>query len=334
MIVSYGTIIVMNYKPPFRITNKILELAQGIGHELGLLSGAKLDLLPITLRKTNQIKTIQSSLAIEGNTLSIDQVTAVIEGKRVLASKKDIVEVNNSIKLYDNLRKFNPLSMDDLLKAHKLLMQGLIQDNGIWRSSGVGIFKEDKITHIAPPANRVLLLMNQLFDFINKNNDIAWLIKACVFHYELEFIHPFSDGNGRIGRVWQQLLLMQMNPIFEHIPVEVLIKNNQHEYYNILAKCDYDGESTLFIEFMVAQILEALKLYNNSTVPQVKTPISRLEFSKIKLKQNWFSRKDYKSIYKEISTSTASRDLNCGLQHGLLICKGIKNQTYYKFNSD
>jgi Fic family protein len=332
MIVPYDTIIVMNYKPPFRITNKILELAQDVGHELGLMSGAKLDLPPIILRKNNQIKTIQSSLAIEGNTLSIDQVTAVIEGKRVLAPKKDLVEVNNAIKLYDNLREFNPLSIDDLLKAHKLLMQGLIQDNGIWRSSGVGIFKGNKIAHIAPPANRVLLLMNKLFDFINKNNDIAWLIKACIFHYELEFIHPFSDGNGRIGRVWQQLLLMQMNHIFEYIPVEVLIKNNQHEYYNILAKCDSAGESTLFIEFMAAQILEALKLYNSTTVSQIKTPFSRLEFSKTKLNQNWFSRKDYKAIHKEISTSTASRDLNFGIQQGILIYKGIKNQTYYKFS--
>ncbi|CAF2233140.1 unnamed protein product [Rotaria magnacalcarata] len=257
--VPYDTIIVMNYKPPFRITNKILELAQDVGHELGLMSGAKLDLPPIILRKNNQIKTIQSSLAIE----------------------------------------------DNLLKAHKLLMQGLIQDNGIWRSSGVGIFKGNKIAHIAPPANRVLLLMNKLFDFINKNNDIAWLIKACIFHYELEFIHPFSDGNGRIGR---------------------------HEYYNILAKCDSAGESTLFIEFMAAQILEALKLYNSTTVSQIKTPFSRLEFSKTKLNQNWFSRKDYKAIHKEISTSTASRDLNFGIQQGILIYKGIKNQTYYKFS--
>ena len=132
MIVSYGTIIAMNYKPPFHITNKILEFAQDIGHELGILSGAKLDIAPVMLRKTNQINTIQSSLAIEGNTLTIDQVTAIMDGKRVLAPKKDITEVNNAIKLYNDLGKFNPLSIDDLLKAHKLLMQELIQDNGTW----------------------------------------------------------------------------------------------------------------------------------------------------------------------------------------------------------
>jgi Fic family protein len=334
MIVSYDTIIVMNYTPPFSITIKILELAQDIGHALGILSGAKLGLPPVMLRKSNQIKTIQSSLAIEGNSLSIDQVTAIVDGKRVLAPQKDLIEVSNAIKLYQNLSKFNPLSIDDLLAAHKLLMQGLIQDNGRWRSSGVGIFKGDKIAHIAPPANRIPLLMNKLFEFINKNNDIAWLIKACVFHYELEFIHPFADGNGRMGRIWQQLLLMQINPIFEYITVETLIKDNQCDYYDSLAKCDSAGESHLFIEFMAAQILEALKLYNSNTISQINTPISRLEFTKIILKQDWFSRKDYQLIHKEISTSTASRDLNFGLQVGILIYKGTKNQTYYQFNQN
>jgi len=321
----------MNKNPPFRITEKILELVQSISHELGVLSGAKLSIVPINLRKNNQIKTIQSSLAIEGNTLTIDQITDIINGRRVIAPKKEIIEVNNAIKLYNNLNDLNPLLINVLLESHQLLMQGLIIDNGVWRNSGVGIFKGDKLAHIAPPAKRVSLLMNNLFEFINQNKNIPWLIKACIFHYELEFIHPFSDGNGRMGRLWQQLLLMKANAIFEYIPVEILIKDNQDEYYNTLSICDKEGESTLFIEFMGVQILKALEFYNYNTLSQVNTPILRLEFSRIELKQNWFSRKDYILIHKDISTATASRDLNFGVRKNILIYQGDKNQTYYKF---
>lgn len=321
----------MNHTPPFQITNKIIELLQNISHELGVLFGAKLYLPPITLRKNNHIKTIHSSLAIEGNTLSIKQVTDLINGKRVLGPHKDIIEVNNAIKLYNNLNIFNPSSIESLLEAHKLLMQDLIADNGCWRKSRAGIFKGNKITHLPPPANRVPLLMDNLFNFIKQNHDISGIIKACVFHYELEFIHPFLDGNGRMGRLWQQLLLIKSNAIFEYISVESLIRNNQSEYYRILNQCDKLGESTLFIEFMTTQILEALKLYTNNAVPETNTPLSRIETAKINLADKWFVRKDYLVIHKDISTATASRDLSFGLQQGILIAKGDKNQTYYKF---
>ncbi|WP_341793408.1 MULTISPECIES: Fic family protein [unclassified Rickettsia] len=321
----------MNNKPPFQITNKILELLQNISHELGVLFGAKLYCPPIKLRKNNHIKTIHSSLAIEGNTLSINQITDLINGKRVLAPEKDIIEVNNAIKLYNNLNILNPLSIKSLLEAHKLLMQGLITDNGCWRKSGAAIFKGKEIAHLAPPANRVSLLMDDLFYFINRNNNIPGVIKACVFHYELEFIHPFSDGNGRMGRLWQQLLLIKTNAIFEYISVESLIRNNQSEYYSILNQCDKLGESTLFIEFMTAQILAALKLYTNDAVPTANTPLLRLEIAKINLSDKWFSRKDYIFIHKDISTATASRDLSLAVDKGILIYRGDKNQAYYKF---
>lgn len=321
----------MNNKPPFQVSNKVLTLLQDIAYELGILSGAKLSLPAVKLRKSNQIKTIHSSLAIEGNSLSLDQITNIIDGKPVLGPKNDIIEVDNAIKLYNNLHKLNPLSIDYLLEAHRLLMQQLIVDNGYFRASGVGIFKGDEITHIAPKASRVPLLMDKLFQFIKQNKDIPWLIKACVFHYELAFIHPFSDGNGRMGRLWQQLLLMKADPIFKYIPVEVLIKNEQSEYYNVLAECDKAGESTLFIEFMATQILKALQLYVNNVVSPVKTPKSRLEFAKIKLPNSWFSRKDYILLHKDISSASASRDLIFGVKEGILTYKGIKNQTCYKF---
>ncbi|MCC8369335.1 MAG: palindromic element RPE3 domain-containing protein [Rickettsia endosymbiont of Oxypoda opaca] len=363
----------MNNKPPFQITNNILELLQNISHELGVLLGAKLYCPPVKLRKNNRIKTIHSSLAIEGNTLSIKQITDLINGKRVLAPEKDIIEVNNAIKLYNNLNILNPLSIESLLETHKLLMQGLITDNGRWRNSGAAIFKgkeiqldsksfrqdefkeepaqrtrvrehrrmpknslvssflNDAVAHLAPPANRVDSLMEDLFYFINHNSDIPEVIKACVFHYELEFIHPFSDGNGRMGRLWQQLLLIKTNAIFEYISVESLVRNNQSEYYNTLNKCDKLGESTLFIEFMMTQILEALKLYTNDATPNANTASSRIEIAKINLSNKWFSRKDYILIHKDMSTATASRDLSFGIEQGILICRGIKNQTYYKF---
>lgn len=320
-----------NSKPPFQITNRILHLLQDISYELGILLGAKLYLPPIKLRKNNQIKTLQSSLAIEGNTLTIEQITDLINGKRVLAPEKDILEVKNAIELYDNLTIFNPLEIESLLKAHKILMQGLIADNGVWRKGGAGVFKGKELVHFAPPANRIESLIQNLFDFMRQDNDISGIIKACIFHYEFEFIHPFSDGNGRIGRLWQQLLLMQTNKIFEYVSVESLIRNNQAEYYSVLSKCDKLGDSTLFIEFMLNQIFAALKLYSNNIVYEANSPLSRVEFARVTLVNKWFTRKDYIIVHKNISTATASRDLIYGLEQGILISKGEKNQTYYKF---
>ncbi|ABV76137.1 Fic family protein [Rickettsia rickettsii] len=321
----------MNSKPSFQITNKILELSQDISYELGIVAGSKLYSQPIKLRKNNQIKTIYSSLAIEGNSLSVEQITDIINDKRVLAPEKDIVEVKNAIKLYNNLTIFNPFKIESLLKAHKILMQGLVEDNGKWRKGNAAIFKGTEIIYFAPTAHRVSLLMQDLFEFIAQDKQISGIVKACIFHYEFEFIHPFSDGNGRIGRLWQQLLLMQANKIFEYISVESLIRNNQSEYYNVLSKCDKLGESTLFIEFMLDKIVAALRLYSNNITYEANTPLSRMAFAKVNLIDQWFSRKDYITVHKSISTATASRDLLYGLERKLLISKGDKNQTYYKF---
>lgn len=332
MIVSNDTIIIyMSYIPPHKITNKILDLAQNVTRELGFLAGAKLKSSPITLRKKNKIKTIHASLAIEGNSLSIDQITAILEGKRIIAPQKDIVEVTNAIKLYDILNEFDPLVINDLLKAHQLLMNTLISDNGKWRAGGVGIMAGSKVTHIAPSAKRVSFLMNELFNFLKNTKNISWLIKACIFHYELEFIHPFSDGNGRMGRLWQQLILMKEDEIFEYIPIEILIKNNQQEYYNILSACDNAGESTLFIEFMLQQILSSLKFYSQNIVSNINNLESRLNYAKENFKETLFTRKDYILLHKNISTSTASRDLKDGITQQLLIKTGENNRTLYQF---
>lgn len=321
----------MQYNPPFKITPLILQRSQEISRELGLLSGAKIDRAPVKLRRINNIKTIQSSLAIEGNTLGIDQVTHIFEGKRVLGPEKDIIEVNNAIKLYKNLSVINPLSIDDFLNAHKILMKGLIDHNGKWRTGGVGVFKGSEVAHVAPRAKRVPLLMENLFEFLKRNKDITWLLKACIFHYELEFIHPFLDGNGRMGRLWQQLILMKEDSVFEFIPIEVLIKKNQDEYYQVLAACDKLGDSTLFIEFSLDQILVSLKHYNKSTLAPARDANSRLLYAKEKMTQEWFSRKDYLELHKNISAATASRDLLQGVEEGSLKKRGQKNQVQYSF---
>ncbi|MCC8418960.1 MAG: Fic family protein [Rickettsia endosymbiont of Glossina mortisans submortisans] len=323
----------MSNRPPFQITNTILVLLQDISYELGVLAGSKLYSQPIKLRKNNQIKTIHSSLAIEGNNLSIKQITDLIDGKRVLASEKDILEVKNAIKLYNDLTIFNPFKVESLLKAHEILMQGLVEDNGEWRKGNAAIFKGTEIIHFAPPASRISLLMQDLFEFINQNDGASGIIKACIFHYEFEFIHPFSDGNGRIGRLWQQLLLMQTNKIFEYISVESLIRNNQSEYYSVLSKCDKLGESTLFIEFMLDKIVVALRLYSNNITYEASTPLYRIEFARVNSIDKWFSRKDYTNIHKNISTATASRDLLYGLEQGILESKGNKNQSYYRYTN-
>jgi len=329
----------MKNKPPFQITSLILNLSIEIARELGMLSGAKLHAMPVKLRRQNAIKSIQASLAIEGNTLSEEQVTAIFEGKRVLGPIKDIKEVLNAIEVYNMLSQFNPVSIADFKKAHKMLMQELIGENGMWRKSGVAVYKGKKAIHVAPPAKIVPELMDKLFDYIKKDKETSWLIKACVFHYELEFIHPFADGNGRMGRLWQQVLLKQEDPVFGFLPVESLIRENQKRYYSVLAACDKAADSTLFVEFSLECILKSLRAFRESAVAPVQDFRSRLALyqeryhadNTDKKEVHWFSRKDYILFHKDISTATASRDLILGVQEGVLSKQGEKNQVRYSF---
>lgn len=321
----------MTTKPPFTITSHILSLSQDINRKLGLLEGLRIPPAPIKLRKDNQIKTIQSTLSIEGNSLELDQVQSILDGKMILAPEKDIIEVKNAIDLYVNINTLNPLSLQSFKHAHKTLMIRLIPQCGKFRDKGVGIFKGTEVSHIAPPAKMVPKLMKDLFDFIKKKTDLSWLIKACIFHYELEFIHPFSDGNGRMGRLWQQLILMKEDSIFEFISVESLIKKSQERYYHVLAECDSEAESTKFIEYSLAQILEALDEYVQTVSGKPMDPDDRMRFAKTKLNESWFSRKDYITLHKNISSATASRDLLHGVEARLLEKSGEKNKTKYRF---
>jgi Fic family protein len=314
-------------KPPYRITSKILKLISAISEKIGEINAQYLDKQSPQLRKQNKIKTIHSSLKIEGSTLTEDQISAIIEDKKVLGPKKDILEVMNAIEVYDKLTTFNALKEPDFLKAHKLLMNGLITDNGKYRAQNVGIAKGGEIAHVAPPHKNVPYLMKELFGYL-KNNDDLMLIKSCVFHYEMEFIHPFTDGNGRMGRLWQTLILMKAHPLFEFLPFETLISKNQKQYYKVLSICDKEGNSTFFIEFMLDILYQSLTEVSQEK-QKVMTDTERLNYFLSKNTEE-FSRKDYMSVFKKLSTATASRDLKKGIELGLLQKIGDKKLTTYQ----
>lgn len=247
------------YVPPYEITDEMLRLISDIMENLGRLSGVnELEKLP-RLRRVNRIKSIHSSLAIENNTLSFEQVTAVINGKPVLAPQKDVLEVQNAFRAYEKLDEINPYSIDDLLKIHGVMTDGLVKEAGQLRSGQVGVYNQDgKVVHLAPPAEFVPGQIAQLFDWV-QTSKTNMLIKSSVFHYEFEFIHPFNDGNGRTGRFWQTALLASWKPIFAWIPIESIIKNNQEAYYNAIALSTSQGKSNIFVEFMLDVINNAIK---------------------------------------------------------------------------
>ena len=318
-------------KPPYQITNKIVGLIASISEKIGEVNSAHLYRPPTELRKKNRIKTIQSSLQIEGNTLSIEQITAILENKKVIAPQRDILEVKNAIIVYDKLTDYKPYSLTSFCKAHEILMKGLIDDPGSIRSKSVGIIKGSVITHVAPPGNIVPSLMKDLFDYLKKDQDLL-LIKSCVFHYEVEFIHPFIDGNGRMGRLWQTVLLKQYSPVFEFLPIESLIKKKQDEYYRILGESDNHGDSTGFVEFMLQIINESLEdLLVNQNV--TLTGEDRINVFKDKEESDSFTRQDYMRQFKDISSATASRDLKEAVDKGTLEKTGDKRTAKYGFKN-
>lgn len=317
---------IASMKPPYDITQKILKLISSISEKIGAVNANYLSKQSPELRKQNRIKTIHSSLQIEGNTLTEEQITALIENKRVIGPEKDVLEVLNAIKVYEKLEEFKFSSDKSFLKAHLQLMSGLIESAGKYRKQGVGIVKGTKVEHIAPPFENVPHLMKDLFEYLKDSEELT-LIKSCVFHYEMEFIHPFLDGNGRMGRLWQTLILMSEYPVFEFLPFETLISKTQDQYYKSLTLSDKSGKSTYFIEYMLEVIdksLENLLSYNN----RILKDIDRLDyFLKLGIKE--FSRKDYMNIFKDLSSATASRDLKKGIEMNLFESVGNLNRTKY-----
>lgn len=244
--------------PLYTITDKIVNLTAEISELVGVITVKNNINANPKLRRDNRIRTIHATLAIENNSLSLEQVTDVIDGKRVLGKPYEIQEVKNAYKAYERLLQYNPYSVQDLLDAHRLLITGLIQETGVFRQGGVGVFAGERLVHMAPPAKQVPQLITELLQWTEKAR-LHPLIKSCVFHYEFEFIHPFADGNGRMGRMWQTLLLAKWKPFFAWLPVETLIRERQDEYYRALALSDKNADAQPLAEFLLQVILAALK---------------------------------------------------------------------------
>lgn len=295
------------YEPPIKLTETVINLVADICEMVGRLSVDYEANVNPRLRRDSRIKTIHASLAIENNSLSIEQVTDVINGKKVFGPPSEIQEVKNAFEAYEKLLGFNQYSSADLLIAHKLLMHDLVKEAGRFRSGGVGVFAGEKLVHMAPPAEFVPEQIEMLLDWA-KTSTLHPLIKSCVFHYEFEFIHPFQDGNGRMGRMWQTLILYNWNPSFAWIPVETIIRENQSEYYDALGKADKAADSSIFVEFLLSAIRQALTELSVTAqataqvTAQVELLLEALDDGDLSLQQlmekmNLHHRQSFRSIY-------------------------------------
>ncbi|WP_253289238.1 Fic family protein [Lachnoclostridium sp. MSJ-17] len=305
-------------KYPFQINTKILRLTSEISELVGSMSSLSEAARSPQLRRSNRIKTIYSSLAIEQNTLSLDQVTAVVSGKRVLAPPKDIAEVQNAFEIYDRLDELNPYSIDDLLTAHAVMVRGLRDDAGEFRLRPVGVVdSQGNILHFGTLPAYVPQLVEELLDW-TENDENPLLIKSCVFHYEFELIHPFSDGNGRIGRLWHTLLLSKWNPLFAWVPVESIIHDRQSEYYLAINNANNAADSTCFIEFMLSAIKDAL-LEVTAQPLKVKPRAESREQAVLDYlsKYDEIANRDVRNLLS-ISAATANRVLNEMVNKGLI----------------
>lgn len=308
-----------NKQPPFEINERIMADVIEIAELVGRVSVTdKISMNP-TLRRTNRIQTIYSSLAIEQNTLDIEQVTAILSGKRVIAPPKDIAEVQNAYEIYDNMDKLNPYSIDDLLKAHSVMERGLLNEAGEFRSRPVGVAdSEGNILHFGTLPQYVPKLVQELLEWTEKS-EIHLLIKSCVFHYEFELIHPFADGNGRMGRLWHTLLLSKWNPIFAWLPIESIIHDNQSEYYNAINVSNNNGNSTVFIEFMLSVIKQALQESINDKPKNISSK-SDLRWNKINdyLETHEYILNSDVQKFLGVSSATATRILVGFMKDGKL----------------
>ena len=247
------------YQPPFTFTNAIVASVARISERLGAWSAHSATTLTPRLRRGNRIQTIQASLAIEHNTLSLEQVSAVLDGKSVFGPPREIQEVRNAFAAYEKLEQWSPYNEQHLLEAHRLLMLGLMDELGQYRRGGVGVYDGEALVHMAPPATQLMRLMEDLLAWL-KVTDLPPLVASCLFHYEFEFIHPFADGNGRMGRLWQTLILTQWRPELAWLPVESVVRDRQPAYYKALASADSDAEATPFVAFMLEALEQALDI--------------------------------------------------------------------------
>lgn len=326
-----------NKKPPFEITNTMIHQVAEIAELVGKLTSTNQLSANPTLRRTNRIRTIHGSLAIEQNTLSLEQVTAVLNGKQVLAPPKDIAEVKNAYEIYERLDELDPYSADDLLMAHGIMTKGLVKESGVFRSRPVGVVdQEGHVLHVGTLPNYVPDLVLELLDWVKKS-DIHMLIRSCVFHYELELIHPFADGNGRIGRLWHTLLLSKWNPTFAWLPVESMIHARQPEYYAAINASNDTGESTVFVEFMLSTIKASLidALNTSGEMSDGKMDKATMRWKQIERfleTHEFIMNADVRSLCG-VSSATANRILASLTEEGKLIKCRQGGHWAYKINN-
>ena len=333
------------YSPPFEITNEIIELVAQITELTGMIIvSEKLSSNPV-LRRKNRIKTIYSSLAIEQNTLTFEQVTDVINGKRILAPPKDIKEVKNAYEIYEKLTLLNPYSIKDLLKAHKIMTNELINESGRFRTKGAGVYQGNQLIHAGTPPQYIPELIKQLFSWLKKSK-VHPLIKACVFHYEFEFIHPFQDGNGRLGRLWHTLILSKWKEFFAWLPIETLIQKKQQKYYEAINLSNTAGESTLFITFILEIIKETLEELQKNDLKMTDILTDKMtdiltdkmtdkELQRLKILEEYFEKNNYidnSEVQKilNVSDSTARRFLNKLVKNSILETVGENKGRKYR----
>jgi len=315
---------------PFRVTPKVLVLVAEIERRVGRAEGLELQAPQPLLRKRSRVKTVAASTAIEGNTLSEEQVTAVLEGKRVVGDPRELLEVTNANAAYEAAAGWRPERLRDLLAAHRLLMKGLIQPAGRLRARTVGVMQGSKVAHLAPPAHLVKGQVEALLRWV-RDAEVPVLIRSCVAHHELLFIHPFMDGNGRLARLWQHVVLLQASPVFRFVPIESVIRDRQQRYYEVLRKSDRRGDCTAFVEYVLEALRDALDETLAALRPARARPDNRLAQAREHFGGRWFRRADYLALHRTISTATASRDLIEAVAAGLLERRGERRFTEYCF---
>ncbi len=319
--------------PAFAITHAVLVLCSDVERELGRAAGLGLQAPEPRLRRKNRVRTVQGTAAIEGNVLDTAQVTALLDHKPVRGTATEIREIQNAIAAYDMAPQLRPYAVRDLLRAHATLMSGLVHDAGRFRAGNVGILKGTRVTHVAPPAVRVHALVKGLFASLQRQHEIPLPIRACLAHYELEFIHPFSDGNGRVGRLWQHVMLLGHNPLFAYVPVESIIRERQRHYYAALRKSDKRGDCTAFVELMLGAIRDGLRELTQEARPTKADGSDRLAQARAHFGAVTFTRKDYMGLHRSLSTATASRDLKLGVDRRWLVKRGDRALAQYRFRA-
>lgn len=332
-ILSFDTITGVSVsRPPFALTPAILAATADISRLLGRLDGLRRPAPEPKLRRTIQVRTIVATLAIEGEMIAPEHVTALLDGKRVVGRAHEVTAATNAIAAYRRAASLRAGNTNDFRRAHGIMMKGLIPDAGRYRRGAVGIIAGTRVSHVAPQAKRVPTLVADLLGFVARDRETPALVKSAVAHYELEFIHPFSDGNGRMGRLWQHVVLLRHDPVFAHVLPETIVRARQADYYAALAASDDAGDATAFVEYSLETVHAALRDFVQSLRPRRPTADERIELARAHFGSREFSRADYLACVRPLGPATASRDLAAAVRDRVLVRTGDKATARYRFS--